>query len=160
MLLLQSRGALQDGLSIVLGSSQEPESPQAQVGIGGGAEFETKNSEAPSAELPTKTVKAVTQVSSAMEAKTMISLEINYERAAAEAINKKETRPSHEGNRATIETGDRNAEVERDVKWVSAKARSRSGSDKKWKLQHSENGDGKANRNNEDWSQDNVNNHR
>ena len=51
-------------------------------------EFETKNSEAPSAELPTKTVKAVTQVSSAMEAKAMNSLEINYERAAAEAINK------------------------------------------------------------------------
>ena len=40
MLLLQSRGKLQDGLSIVLGSSQEPESPQAQVGVGGGAEPE------------------------------------------------------------------------------------------------------------------------
>ena len=51
-------------------------------------EFETKNSETPSAELPTKTVKAVTQVSSAMDAKAMNSLEINYERAAAEAINK------------------------------------------------------------------------
>ena len=51
-------------------------------------EFETKNSEAPSAELPTKTVKSVTHVSSAMEAKAMNSLEINYERAAAEAINK------------------------------------------------------------------------
>ena len=51
-------------------------------------EFETKKSEAPSAELLTKTVKAVTQVSSAMEAKALNSLEINYERAAAEAINK------------------------------------------------------------------------
>ena len=51
-------------------------------------EFETKNSEAPSAELPTKTVKAVTQVKSAMEAKAMNSLETNYERAAAEAISK------------------------------------------------------------------------
>ena len=51
-------------------------------------EFETKKSDAPSEELPTKTVKAVTQVKSAMEAKAMISLEINYERAAAEAINK------------------------------------------------------------------------
>ena len=47
-------------------------------------EFETKNSEAQSAELPTKTVKAVTQVSSATEAKAMKSLEKNYERAAAE----------------------------------------------------------------------------
>ena len=51
-------------------------------------EFETKNSEAQSAELPTKTAKTVTQVSSAMEAKAMNSLEINYEGAAAEAINK------------------------------------------------------------------------
>ena len=48
----------------------------------------TKNSEAPSAELPTKTVKAVAQVKNAIEAETMNSLEINYEKAAAEAINK------------------------------------------------------------------------
>ena len=47
-------------------------------------EFETKNSEAHSAEIPTKTVKAVTQVSSATEAKAMKSLEKNYESAAAE----------------------------------------------------------------------------
>ena len=52
------------------------------------AEFDTKNSEAPSAELPTKTVMAVTQVKNAIEAETKNSLEINYERAAAEAINK------------------------------------------------------------------------
>ena len=51
-------------------------------------EFETKNSEAPSAELPTKTVKAVTQFSSAIEATARNALEINYEKAAAEAINK------------------------------------------------------------------------
>ena len=41
-------------------------------------EFETKNSEAPSAELPTKTVKAVTQVNSAIEATARNALEINY----------------------------------------------------------------------------------
>ena len=35
-----------------------------------------------------KTVKAVTQVETAMEAETGNSLEINYEKAAAEAINK------------------------------------------------------------------------
>ena len=52
------------------------------------AEFETRNSEAPNAELPTKTVKAVTEVSSAMETMTRKSPEINFERAAAEAINK------------------------------------------------------------------------
>ena len=52
------------------------------------AELETKNSEAPSAELPTKTVKAVTQVNNAMEAKARNSPETNYERAVAEAINK------------------------------------------------------------------------
>ena len=51
-------------------------------------EVETKNSEAPSAKLPTRTVKAVTQVSSAMEAKAKNSLEMNYERGATEAIYK------------------------------------------------------------------------
>ena len=51
-------------------------------------EFETKNLEAPSTELPTKTVKAVTQVSSAIEATARNALEINYEKAASEAINK------------------------------------------------------------------------
>ena len=39
-LFCNQEGALQDGLSIVLGSSQEPESPQAQVGVSGGAESE------------------------------------------------------------------------------------------------------------------------
>ena len=51
-------------------------------------EFETKNLEKPSAELPTKTVKAVTQCNSAIEATAKNALEINYEKAAAEAINK------------------------------------------------------------------------
>ena len=54
----------------------------------GQTEFETKNSEAPSAELTTKTVKAVTQVNKAIEATARNALEINYEKAAAEAINK------------------------------------------------------------------------
>ena len=40
-------------------------------------EFETKHSEAPSAELPTKTLKAVTQVNSAIEATVRNALEIN-----------------------------------------------------------------------------------
>ena len=95
MLLLQSRGPLQDGLSVVLGSSEEPESPETQASAGDGteheeqeAEFDTKNSEASSAELPTKTVKAVAQVKNAIEAETRNSLEINYEKAAAEAISK------------------------------------------------------------------------
>ena len=125
------------------------------------AEFETRNSEAPNAELPTKTVKAVTQVNNAMETMTRKSPEIKFERAAAEAINKVklETGPSDEGDRATIETGDRKAEIKRDVKLVSASARSRSGSDKEWKLQHSDNGDGKAIRHNKDRSQNNANNH-
>ena len=39
------------------------------------AEFETKKSEAPNAELPTKTVKAVTQVNNAMETMTRNSPE-------------------------------------------------------------------------------------
>ena len=52
------------------------------------AEFDKKNSELPSAELETKTVKAVAQVKNAIEAENRNSLEINYEKAAAEAINK------------------------------------------------------------------------
>ena len=51
-------------------------------------EFEKKNLETPSAELPTKTVKAVTQVNSAIEAMARNAIEINYEKAAAQAINK------------------------------------------------------------------------
>ena len=47
-----------------------------------------KNLEAPSTELPTKTVKAVTQVNDAIEATAKNALEINYEKAASEAINK------------------------------------------------------------------------
>ena len=52
------------------------------------AEFDTKNTEAPSAELPKKTVKAVMQVKNAIEAENKKILEINYEKAAEEAINK------------------------------------------------------------------------
>ena len=51
-------------------------------------EFEAKNLEAPSTELPTKTVKAVTQVKNAIEATAKDALEIDYEGAASEAINK------------------------------------------------------------------------
>ena len=47
-----------------------------------------KKLEAPSATLPTKTVKAVRQVNSAIEATARKALEINYEKVAAEAINK------------------------------------------------------------------------
>ena len=52
------------------------------------AKFDMKNTEAPSAELSTKTMKAVTQVKKAIEAEARKSLGINYEKAAAEAINK------------------------------------------------------------------------
>ena len=52
------------------------------------AEFERRNSEAPKVELRTKTVKAVTQINNAVETMTKKFPEINFERAAAEAINK------------------------------------------------------------------------
>ena len=52
------------------------------------AEFKTRNIEAPNAELPTKTVKAATQVNNAKETMTRNSPETNFERTAAEAINK------------------------------------------------------------------------
>ena len=51
-------------------------------------EFESRNLGEPSTELPTKTVKAVTHVNGAIEAIAGNSLEINYEKAATEAINK------------------------------------------------------------------------
>ena len=51
-------------------------------------EFESKNLGAPSTELPTKTVKAVTHVNGAIESAAGNSLEINYEKAATEAIAK------------------------------------------------------------------------
>ena len=47
-----------------------------------------KKLEGPSVELPTKTVKAVTQCNSAVEATAKNAPEIDYEKAAAEAINK------------------------------------------------------------------------
>ena len=40
MILLQPRGALQDGLSVVLGGSQESESSKTQVGVSSGTEPE------------------------------------------------------------------------------------------------------------------------
>ena len=52
------------------------------------AEINLKNTEATSGNLLTKTVKAVNQVKSQMESEVGNSLEINYEKAAAEAINK------------------------------------------------------------------------
>ena len=52
------------------------------------AEIDLKNTEAVSGELSTKTVKAVAQVKTAIEAEAGNSLEINYEKAAAEAINR------------------------------------------------------------------------
>ena len=51
-------------------------------------ELEPKNLGAPSTELPTKTVKALTQVNSAIEATARNALDINFEKATAEAMNK------------------------------------------------------------------------
>ena len=52
------------------------------------AEIDLKNAEAASGELSTKTVKSVRQVKAVAEPETRNSLEINNEKAAAEAINK------------------------------------------------------------------------
>ena len=52
------------------------------------AEIDLKNTEAASGELTAKTVRAVPQVKTAMEAEAGNFLEINYEKAEAEAINK------------------------------------------------------------------------
>ena len=77
------------------------------------AEIDMKNTEAASGELSTKTVKAVTQVKTAMEAEAGISLEINCEKAAACRSNQKsEARLGDKRYRATTEAGDREAEIE------------------------------------------------
>ena len=47
-----------------------------------------QSKEAASGELPTKTVKAVAQVNDAAGAETRSPLVINYEKAAADAINR------------------------------------------------------------------------
>ena len=52
------------------------------------AENDLKSKEATTGELSTKTVKAVTQVKNATGTETKNSLEINFEKAAADAINK------------------------------------------------------------------------
>ena len=52
------------------------------------SEFESRNLGAPNTELPTKTVKAVTHANGALESAAGSSLEINYEKAATEAIAK------------------------------------------------------------------------
>ena len=124
-------------------------------------EFETKNVETPSAELPTKTVKAVTQVNSAIEATARNALEINYEMAAAaEAINKVKQ------DLAAKEIEQRlKQEIERQ-KMNEALGCSQSipeavaGSTKKRKLQHCKDGDGGAIRYNKDRGKNNVKNHR
>ena len=51
-------------------------------------EFETKKLEGPNVELPTKSMKTVTQCGSAAEATAKKAPEIDYEKAAAEAIKK------------------------------------------------------------------------
>ena len=72
------------------GKREEPESSKHKLALATvhntrnrQAEFDTKNAEA-----PTKTVKAVVQVKNAIEAENKNPLAINYEKAAAEAINK------------------------------------------------------------------------
>ena len=78
-----------------MGGCEKSKSPQTQISPGCGTEYEEqtaeinlKSTDVGSGELPTKTVKPVTQVENAMESETGNSLEINYEKAATEAINK------------------------------------------------------------------------
>ena len=87
-------------------------------------EFETKNLERPSAELPTKTVKAVTQYNSAVEATAKNDLAIDYEKAAAEAINKVKQDLAAKKNRTTVEARDPKTENERSIKLRTNNTRS------------------------------------
>ena len=78
-----------------MGGGEESKSPETQTSTGPvqnttnrQAEIDLNNKEAAGGELSTKTVKTVTQNKDATGAEKRNSLEINYERAAAEAINK------------------------------------------------------------------------
>ena len=89
-------------------------------------------------------MKAVTQVNSAIEATARNALEINYEKAAADAINKvKQDLAAKEIEQRLKQEIERQTEAE-----------------KKWKLQHCKNGHGEAIRYNKDRGKNNVNNHR
>ena len=122
-------------------------------------EFETKNLQVPSAEVPTKTVKAVTQVNNATEATAKNALEINYEKAASEAINTVKhdlaTKEIEQRLKQEIDRQRLNETLSCSVPVQEAIAES----EKEWKLQQSENGDRKVIWQNENWSQDNVDNH-
>ena len=82
-------------MSFVLEGGQESKSPETQTGTDCGAKYQNRqaendlnNKEATSGELSTKTMKAVTQVKEATGTETRNSLEMNYQKAAAEAISK------------------------------------------------------------------------
>ena len=75
MLLLQSGRALQNGCPLIWEAVKDQSHPKHKLALAAVQnqrnrqnEFESKNLGAPSTELPTKTVKAVTQVNSALEA--------------------------------------------------------------------------------------------
>ena len=122
-------------------------------------EFETKNSEAPSAELPTKTVKAVTQVNSAIEATARNALEINYEKAAAEAIHKVKQDLATKEIEQRLKQEIEKQKLSEPLSWSVPVPEAVVGATKSGNCTHSENGDGKTIRHNKDWSQDNADNH-
>ena len=125
------------------------------------AEFDTKNTEAPSAELPSKMVKAVVQVKNAIEAEKKNPLAINYEKAAAEAINKVKqdlaTKEIEQLLKQEIEKQKLNETLGRSVSMPEGGV----GVTKNGNCngENAENGDWKGIRHNEDRSQDNVDNH-
>ena len=105
-------------------------------------------------------MKAVTQVSSAMEAKAMKSLEMNYERAAAEAINKVKqdlaTKEIEQRLKQEIERHNLNQTLSGLVPKPEAEVgATKNGNCNTLKMVT----DGKAIWHKEDWSRDNVNNH-
>ena len=123
------------------------------------AEFDAKNSEAPIAELTTKTVKAVAQVKNSIEDETRNSLEINYEKAAAEDINKDKhelaTKKIEQRLKQEIERQKVNETLSRSVPMPEAEVgATSSGNCNNLKMVT-----GKAIRHNKNRSQNNVDNH-
>ena len=122
-------------------------------------EYETRHSEAPSAELPMKTVKAVTQVNSTTEATARNALDINYEKVAAEAINKVKQDLATKEIEQRLKQEIEKQKLNETSGWAVPVPEAGAGSTKSGNCKHSENGDGKTIRHNKDRGQNNVNNH-
>ena len=93
---------------------------------------------------------------------TKASLEINYEKAAAEATNKvkQDLATKKIERRLELGAGNRKTAKKRDTFSGKFRTRDRQKYEGQEQLQHLENGDWKTFRNHKDWGENHFNNHR